>query len=64
MWLMPAEPAPADPGWDEDPARVDGGPVSAEDGEAWLDRVCERDGGPFYAPVPGPARHLHQPGLP
>ena len=33
---MPSVPAPADPGWDEDPA--------------WLDRLCELDDDPFYGP--------------
>ena len=47
---MPSVPVPANPGWDEDPARVDGGPVTAGDQEAWLDRLCERDGDPFYEP--------------
>ena len=40
---MPSVPAPADPGWDEDPARRDRGPVSPEDQDAWLDRLCELD---------------------
>src|SRR5215469_3412244 len=29
MWLMPSVPAPADPGWDEDPAGPDRDPVTA-----------------------------------
>ena len=40
---MPSVPALADPGWDEDPARRDRGPVSPEDQGAWLDRLCELD---------------------
>ena len=36
MWFMPSVPAPADPGRDEDPA--------------WLDRLCELEDDPFYAP--------------
>ena len=35
MWFMPSVPAPADPGWDEDPA--------------WLDRLCAQDDDPFDA---------------
>jgi len=47
---MSSVPAPADPRWDEDPARPDRDPMTAEDQQAWLDRVCELDGDPFYAP--------------
>src|SRR5690348_6717568 len=36
MWFMPSVPAPADPGWDEDPA--------------WLDRLCAQDDDPFDQP--------------
>jgi Domain of unknown function (DUF222) len=43
MWFMPAEPVPADPGWDDDPAWLDRDPVTAEDREAWLDRLAELD---------------------
>jgi Domain of unknown function (DUF222) len=50
MWFMSSVPAPADPGRDEDPARPGRDPVSPEDEKAWLDRVCERDGDPFYGP--------------
>src|SRR5215472_11226077 len=50
MWFMPSVPAPADPGWDEDPARLDRDPVSPEDREAWLDRLCEQDDDPFDDP--------------
>ena len=35
--------SPADPGWDEDPARRDRGPVSPEDQDVRLDRLCELD---------------------
>ena len=47
---MPSVPAPADPGWDEDPAWLDRDPVSPEDQDAWLDRLCELDDDPFYDP--------------
>jgi Domain of unknown function (DUF222) len=47
---MSSVPASADPGRDEDPARPGRDPESPEDGEAWLDRVCQRDGDPFYDP--------------
>ena len=40
---MPPEPVPADPGWDDDPAWLDRDPATAEEREAWLDRVCEQD---------------------
>ena len=44
---MPSVPAPADPGWDEDPARPDRDPVTAAEREAWLDRLCQLDDDPF-----------------
>ena len=47
---MPSVPAPADPGWDEDPARPDRDPMTAGEREAWLDRLCERDDDPFDDP--------------
>jgi len=47
---MPSVPAPADPGWDEDPAWLDRDPMTAEEREAWLDRLCEQDDDPFDAP--------------
>ena len=47
---MPSVPAPADPGWDEDPARPDRDPVTAAEREAWLDRLCAQDDDPFDAP--------------
>jgi hypothetical protein len=50
MWFMSSVPAPPDPGRDEDPAGPGRDPESPEDGEAWLDRVCELDGDPFYGP--------------
>ena len=57
---MPSVPGPPDPGWDEDPAWLDRDPVSPEDQEAWLDRLCELDDDPFYDPQeywhPKPAR--------
>jgi hypothetical protein len=42
---MPASPAPADPGWDEDLAWLDRDPMTAEEREASLDRLCEQDEG-------------------
>ena len=47
---MPSVPAPADPGWDEDPAWLDRDPMTAEERESWLDRLCEQDDDPFDAP--------------
>ena len=38
-WYMPASPAPADPGWDEDLAWLDRDPER----ECWLDRAREHD---------------------
>ena len=40
---MPPEPAPADPGWDDDPAWSRPDPMTAEELEASLDRLCELD---------------------
>jgi Domain of unknown function (DUF222) len=40
---MPPEPVPADPGWDGDPAWLDQDPMTAEEREAWLDRLCDQD---------------------
>src|SRR5206468_1919567 len=37
---MPAEPVPADPGWDGDPAWLDQDPMTAQERQAWLDRLC------------------------
>ena len=42
--MLPS-PVPADPGWDEDLAWLDRDPVTAEEFEASLDRLCERDEG-------------------
>ena len=42
-WYMPPEPVPADPGWDEDLAWLDRDPMTAEEFEASLDRLCELD---------------------
>src|SRR5438874_12710254 len=42
-WFMPASPVPADPGWDEDLAWLDRDPMTAEEREASLDRLCEQD---------------------
>ena len=58
---MPSVPAPADPGWDEDPAWLDRDPMTAAEREAWLDRLCEQDDDPFDDPprstgIPSPAR--------
>ena len=47
---MPSVPAPADPGRDEDPAWLGRDPMTAEEREAWLDRLCEQDDDPFDAP--------------
>ena len=40
---MPQQPDPADPGRDDDLAWLDRDPMTAEEREAWLDRVCEVD---------------------
>src|SRR6201994_78133 len=50
MWSMPSVPAPADPGRDEDPARVDRDPMTAAEREAWLDRLCAQDDDPSDGP--------------
>ena len=47
---MPSVPAPADPGWDEDPAWLDRDRMSAAEREAWLDRLCAQDDDPFDQP--------------
>ena len=47
---MPSVPAPADPGWDGDPAWPDRDPVTAAEREAWLDRLCAQDDDPFDDP--------------
>jgi Domain of unknown function (DUF222) len=44
-WSMPASPAPADPGWDDDLAWLDRDPMTAAEREASLDRLCEQDEG-------------------
>jgi hypothetical protein len=46
MCSMPQQPDPADPGRDDDLAWLDRDPMTAEEREAWLDRVCEEDGPP------------------
>jgi hypothetical protein len=43
---MPPDPAPADPGWDDDPAWSRPDPMTAEELQASLDRLCELDEGP------------------
>jgi hypothetical protein len=43
---MSASPVPAAPGWDDDPAWSRPDPITAEEFEASLDRVCELDEGP------------------
>ena len=43
---MPPEPVPADPGWDDDPAWSRPDPMTQQEREAWLDRVCEQDDPP------------------
>ena len=40
---MPASSAPADPGRDDDLAWLDRDPMTAQEREEWLDRVCEHD---------------------
>src|SRR5713226_756127 len=40
---MPAEPVPADPGWDDDPAWTRPDPVPAQDREAWLDHMVAQE---------------------
>ena len=40
---MPSEPVPAEPEWDDDPAWSCPDPMTAEEREAWLDRLCEQD---------------------
>jgi Domain of unknown function (DUF222) len=47
---MSSVPAHADPGWDEDPAWPDRDPMTAEEREAWLDRLCAQDDDPFDQP--------------
>ena len=42
---MPASPAPADPGRDDDLAWLDRDPMTAQEREAFLDRLCEQDEG-------------------
>src|SRR6478672_3574265 len=39
-------PVPADPGWDEDLAWLDRDPMTAQEREELLDRICEQDGPP------------------
>jgi hypothetical protein len=46
MWFMPAQPVPADPGWDDDLAWLDRDPVTAAEREAWLDRLAGLDDPP------------------
>src|ERR1700759_5338420 len=50
VWLMSSVPAPADPGWDEDPAWPDQDPMTAAEREAWLDRLCAQDDDPSDEP--------------
>ena len=47
---MSSVPAPADPGWDGDPAWLDRDPMTAAEREAWLDRLCAQDDDPADAP--------------
>ena len=42
-WYMSPEPVPAAPGWDDDPAWSRPDPMTAEEFEASLDRLCELD---------------------
>src|SRR5213595_507556 len=43
---MPPSPVPADPGWDEDLAWLDRDPMTTQEHEELLDRICEQDGPP------------------
>ncbi len=45
-WDMPPEPVPADPGWDDDPARLDRDPATPAERAEWLDQVAEADDPP------------------
>jgi hypothetical protein len=45
-WFMPASPVRAAPGWDDDPAWSRPDPMTAEELETSLDRLCELDEGP------------------
>jgi hypothetical protein len=45
-WFMPQQPDPADRGRDEDLAWLDRDPMTAEEREASLDRLCEEDAPP------------------
>src|SRR2546421_1916884 len=47
---MSSVPAPADPGWDEEPAWLDRDPMTAAEREAWLDRLGEQDDAPADQP--------------
>ena len=40
---MPSVPVPADPRWDDDLAWLDRDPMTAEEREASLDRLCDLD---------------------
>ena len=65
-WYMPPEPVPADPGWDEDLAWLDRDPMTAEEFEASLDRLCELDEPPGeedygeFEPFTDPCDHRHE----
>jgi len=54
---MPPQPVPADPGPEEDLARLDRDPATAQERQEWLDRVCGHDEPPEpeeyedYAPL-------------
>src|SRR6266536_81340 len=47
---MPSVPVPGDPGWDDDLAWLDRDPLTPEEREASLDRLCESDDDPFADP--------------
>ena len=58
---MPSESVPGDPGRDDDLAWLDRDPMTAEEREASLERLCEQDGPPggygtwrLRTPGPGP----------
>ena len=59
MWFMPSESVPGDPGRDDDLAWLDRDPMTAEEREASLERLCEQDGpsggyGTWRLRTPGP----------
>src|SRR5689334_8659783 len=57
-WSMPASPAPADNGRDDDLAWLDRDPMTAAEREASLDRLCEQDEGEYGDVEPFTAEEL------